>query len=661
MAISVERFENILVATVDNPPVNALSGVERQGLIDAVLTGSSLGIEALIIAGARDTFIAGADIREFGQPLAPPYLPDVVATIEGAPFPVVAAIAGQALGGGLEIALGCHYRLATPRAKLGLPEVTLGLVPGAGGTQRLPRLIGAVAAGEMITTGKSVPASAALLSGLIDQIVEGDLLEAALGFARQIANQDVTLRRLSHQQTPAADIDAMAKLEAATRKASRGARAPLVAFDLVRASLTLAFEEGMREERRCFLELRDSDQARALRHIFFAEREAAKHPVDCADASARPCENIGIVGAGTMGTGIAMSVADAGISVTIVELSADALERGLARIADSYASAVARGRLSQIVADARISAIRGTTSYADLSQCDLIIEAAFETMEVKRSVFAALDAIAKPGAILASNTSYLDLDEIARCTTRPGDVVGLHYFSPANVMRLLEIVRGAVTKPDVLKSALLFAKRTGKQPVIAGVCNGFIGNRMLRAYTRQAGLLILEGARPKQIDKALTEFGMAMGPFAVVDLAGIDIGYKARQGMAPGSFDPMAVILHNKLVERGDLGRKTGRGFYVYDDAAQAGTENPVVGAMIDAARRSFSIIPRTIDEAEIVERCMTALAEEGAAIVEEGIAARSGDIDVVYVHGYGFPRYLGGPMYHGKNHPSPPEKLSAK
>lgn len=653
MAVRLERAGNVLIAIVDNPPVNALSALERSGLIDAVAASSADGVGALVITGADDRFIAGADIREFGKAPIPPYLPDVVAAIEASSIPVIAAIGGQALGGGLEVALGCHYRISTADACLGLPEVTLGMVPGAGGTQRLPRLIDPLLAAEMITTGKPVIAAKALAAGLIDQIADDDLLEAALSLADQVGGTDLTQRRLSDRVAQKLDNAALARLETATRKKARGAEAPLIALELVRAALAAPFNQGITLERDRSLQLRESDQAGALRHIFFAERSAAKPPADAVIGVARPLEQIGIVGAGTMGTGIAISLADAGLAVTIVELSHDALAGGLARIAQAYARSAARGRIPQELANRRIAAIRGTTAYVDLAGCDLIIEAAFETMAVKREVFAALDAVAKPGAILASNTSYLDLNEIARCTTRPADVVGLHYFSPANVMRLLEIVRGDATNSDVIKTALALAKRTDKQPVIAGVCTGFIGNRMLRAYNREAGLLLIEGATPRDIDNALTGFGMAMGPFAVADLAGIDIGYRARQAMVPGSFEPMATIIHDKLVESGDLGRKTGRGFYVYAEGVSIGTENAAIAPLIDVARKVAKSVPRRIDPTEIVDRCILALAVEGAMILEEGIAARSGDIDVVYVNGYGFPRYRGGPMYYAAQLPA--------
>jgi 3-hydroxyacyl-CoA dehydrogenase len=649
--MTVERVvrDNILLLTVVNPPVNPLSRLERQGLIDGILAAETQNVRAVVIAGANDSFIAGADIREFGKTPEPPHLPEVVDAIERCTRPVIAAIAGQALGGGLEIALGCHYRIAAGGAKLGLPEVTLGIVPGAGGTQRLPRLIDPLVAAEMMSGGKPVTAAEALATGLIDRLVDGDPIEAAISLVSELTEAELASRRLSRRAIPntVAHLPALDRLGEDLRKKSRGAEAPLAAVELVRVALTLAFDEGVARERTTFLDLRESDQAKALRHIFFAERAAAKPPA--ANVAARTIERVGIIGAGTMGTGIAMNFADAGIPVTLVEVSREALDRGLARIRQAYEASSRRGRIDAETAAARIGLVGGSTDYADFAECDLVIEAAFETMAVKREIFGRLDEVAKPGAILASNTSYLDLDTIAAATSRPADVVGMHYFSPANVMRLLEIVRGKETAPDVIATALALARRTGKTPVVSGNCHGFIGNRMLKAYVREAGLLLLEGTTPEQIDEALTRFGMAMGPFAVADLAGIDIGYKARQAMAPGMFEPMATIVHDRLVEAGHLGQKSGSGFYLYDPETRRKSVNPIVAGMIRQAREEAGTVLRTIDESEIVDRCILALANEGGFILDEGIAARAGDIDVVYVNGYGFPRHRGGPMWYSE------------
>ena len=654
MPVEKKLSDGILYVTVLNPPVNALSREERAGIVDAIAAAQVPEVRAVIIQGANGTFIAGADIREFGKEPEPPHLPEVVDAIERCSRPVIAAIAGQALGGGLEIALGCHYRIAAPGARLGLPEVTLGIVPGAGGTQRLPRLIDPVAAATMVSGGKPVTAAQALASGLVDRIAEeGRLIEDAAQFAAQIADADLATRRLSERGTidVAAHAEAFERLAATTRRQARGAEAPTAALELVKLATTTPFAEGAAKERETFLRLRAGGQAKALRHIFFAERAAAKPPADARDAVARPVNHVGVIGAGTMGAGIAMNFADSGFPVTIVETSAEALARGSERIAQGYQASAKQGRITEAAAAERTALVQGSTDYDDLSGCDLIIEAAFEAMDVKRDIFQRLDAVAKPGAILASNTSYLDLDEIAAFTSRPGDVVGMHYFSPANVMRLLEVVRGRETAPDVLVTALAVAKRTSKVPVVAGVCNGFIGNRMLKAYVREAGLLLLEGATPEQVDGALTRFGMAMGPFAVADLAGIDIGYKARKAMAPGSYEPLATIVHDRLAESGYLGRKTGSGFYLYEGGSKAIGSNPEVPQIIAEARREAGVAQRAIEDAEIVERCMFALANEGGFILDEGIAASAGDIDVVYVNGYGFPRHRGGPMFYAEQY----------
>lgn len=648
MTVHREIRDRILLVTIDNAPVNALSQIERQGLVDAVEFGESADVDAMIICGIRGNFIAGADVREFDKPPAPPLFADVVDRIEASSKPVIAAIEGVALGGGLEIAMGCHYRLARLGAVLGLPEVNLGVVPGAGGSQRLPRIADLLLAARMMVGGKPIGPAEALAAGLIDQMVEGELTDAAFAFARTIIGKDIAPRRASSRPNPdaasvRAELDAYA---AKVRASSRDAIAPLAALDLVEAAIALPFAEGLARERETFVRLRDSDQAAAFSHIFFAERTAAKPPADVAGAAPRPIERVGVIGAGTMGTGIAMSIADHGLPVQLVELSEKAMASGLGRIATAYRSAARKGRITEQQAAVRTDLIRGSTQYADLAQCDLIIEAAFEALDVKREIFSQLGAIAKPGALLATNTSYLDVDVIAEFSGRASDVVGMHYFSPANVMKLMEVVRPARAAPDAIVSAIAFAKRTGKIPVVAGVCTGFIGNRMFKSYVREAGLLLLEGASPQDVDAALVDFGMAMGPFAVADLTGIDIAHKARQNMAPGSFEPMAVLVHDALVERGQLGRKTGRGFYVYGDDGKAEGPNPDVAIILEEVRGRAAATSRSIGRDEIVERCIMALVDEGGLILDEGIAARAGDIDVIYVNGYGFPRSRGGPMF---------------
>jgi len=651
MAILREFRDRILLITIDNPPVNALSQSERQGLMEAVDFAEDADIDAVVIRGTRGNFIAGADVREFDKPPMLPDLPDVVARMEASRKPLIAAIEGVALGGGLEVALGCHYRIAKVGARLGMPEVTLGVVPGAGGSQRLPRLIDPLLAARMIIGGKPVGHAEALACGLVDLVVDDEPTQAALDFVRDIVGKDLDSRRASclpnrDASTVRGELDAYA---ASVRKLARGAHAPMAAMELVEAALTLRFDEGIAKEREIFLRLRDSEQAAALNHIFFAERTAAKPPADMAGIAPRPVEHVGVVGAGTMGVGIAMDIANHGIPVQMVEVSKEAVDRGLTRITSSYQSLVSKGRLTAEQAAKRINLIKGATDYAVLAQCDLIIEAAFEALEVKKEIFSKLGVIAKPGAILASNTSYLDLNAIAQFSGRPSDVVGMHYFSPADVMKLMEVVRGAGTSPDVLVSALTFAKRTNKVGVVAGVCNGFIGNRMFKSYVREAGLLLLEGASPREVDTALTEFGMAMGPFAVADLTGIDIAHKARMAMPPGSYEPMAVLVHDALVEAGHLGRKTGRGFYLYGQDVAAGTPNPHVDEVISRVRAQAGLRPHSLTKDRIVHRCILALVDEAEMILEEGIAARASDIDVVYVNGYGFPRYRGGPMFYAK------------
>lgn len=644
MAVHSATHDSIRVLTVDNPPVNPLSQLERQGLLDGIAAAAADdAISAVVIAGAGEKFIAGADIKEFGKTPQPPHLPDVINAIEASEKPVVAAIGGPCLGGGLEVALGCHYRVAQGDALLGLPEVTLGLVPGAGGTQRLPRLLGAVPAAQMITSGKPVSAKTAQEMGLVDHLVQTDVLEAA----RTYADNHSVIKRISTTPNPSAD-----GLEALTKgiaHKARGAQAPLDALALVTAACTTDFPTGLAQERETFLALRASDQAKALRHIFFAEGTAKKPPAALKGVAPRPVERVGVIGAGTMGTGIAINLADGGVPVTLLEINGDALQRGIDRVARNYAGNVKKGRMTEFAANAARDLVSGTTDYDDLGRCDVIIEAAFESMAVKKDIFGALDKVAKPGAVLATNTSYLDIGEIAAATSRPHDVIGMHYFSPANIMKLLEIIWPDGASGDAIVTALALAKRTRKQPVLAGVCHGFIGNRMLRGYQRESGLLLLEGATPEDVDTAITDFGFAMGPFSVSDLAGIDIGYKSRQDMDPSSYEPHAVVVADGLAKAGHLGQKTGSGFYVYDPDTRAKTPNHAALQLLEQARKELGFTPRAVTAEEIVERCMLGLFSEGAQLLSEGIAQRSSDIDVVYVNGYGFPRHRGGPMYWGQ------------
>lgn len=644
MTVTREIQGGVLILWIDNPPVNALSQEVRAALLSGVTDGAKDGgVRGIVIACKGRTFIAGADVKEFGAPPTEPFLPDVTAAIESSQKTVVAAIHGQALGGGLEIALACHYRVAAKGAKLGLPEVTLGLVPGAGGTQRLPRLIDPIAAAEMITSGKPIDAAKAQANGLIDAIADDVVAEAV-----RIAGTKATEGRRLSERAFQLDDAKFETLAGATRKQAKGAAAPGAALDLLRRTAGTNFGEGMKEERALFLQLRSSEEAKALRHIFFAERGSGKLPDDIADAKPIDVKVVGIIGAGTMGCGIAMTFLDAGMKVRMLEMTDEAIARGLARIQASYQDSLAKGRITEAQRDTRIAALSGGTDYGALADCDLIIEAVFESMDVKKTVFAKLDEVAKPGAILATNTSYLDINEIAASISRPEAVIGLHYFSPANIMKLLEIVRAKRTGPAALATALAVAKATNKIPVVAGVCPGFIGNRMLRAYVRESGLLLLEGATPEQVDKALVSFGMAMGPFAVADLSGIDIGYKARKEAAPGTFEPMATLVHDRLVEAGHLGQKSGSGFYSYKDGVKS--PNPAALALVEQVRRENGGTPRAVSDAEIVERTMLALVNEGYWIVEEGIARHIDDIDVAYVNGYGFPRHRGGPMCYARS-----------
>jgi 3-hydroxyacyl-CoA dehydrogenase len=643
MTVTRENREGCLILWIDNPPVNALSQDVRAALLSGVTDAASdATVKGIVITCRGRTFIAGADVKEFGAPPTAPFLPDVTNAIENSDKPIVAAIHGQALGGGLEIALACHYRVAAKGAKLGLPEVTLGLVPGAGGTQRLPRLIDPITAAEMITSGKPVDAVKAEKLGLVDAVAE-DHVDAAVKIA---TSQSIQGRRLS-ERTFHLDTEKFEALAGATRKQAKGAYAPGAAINLIRSTAGKSFAEGVAEERALFLQLRASEEARALRHIFFAERGSSKAPDDIGDVKPAEIKTVGVIGAGTMGCGIAMTYLDAGMKVRMLEMNDEALDKGLARIQSNYQESVTKGRITEAQRDQRVENVSGATDYASLSDCDLIIEAVFESMEVKKAVVQQIDAVAKPGAIIATNTSYLDINEIAAFTSRPEAVIGLHYFSPANIMKLLEVVRAEKTGPVAVVTALALAKATNKIPVVAGVCPGFIGNRMLRAYVREAGLLLLEGATPEQVDRALTAFGMAMGPFAVADLSGIDIGYKARKEAKPGSFEPMATIVHDKLVEAGHLGQKSGSGFYTYTAGAKA--PNPAALAFIEEARANAGTTSRAITDSEIVERTMLALVNEGYAIVEEGIARSIDDIDVVYVNGYGFPRHRGGPMCYAR------------
>jgi 3-hydroxyacyl-CoA dehydrogenase len=630
--------------------VNALGVEARRGLVDAIEAAEADPAVALVLLiGAGRNFIAGADIREFGKPPLPPSVPEVCNRIEASRKPVVAAIHGAALGGGLEVALAAHYRLAVAGAKLGLPEVQLGLLPGAGGTQRAPRLIGMKAALDLMLSGRHVSAKEALSLGLIDRLgASDDTLAEGLAYAQELLAQRASARRTRDAAALADGDAARAALDAAraeTAKKSRGLFSPLKIIEAAQAALEQPFDAGLALERQLFRQCIDSPQRAGLVHAFFAEREVWKAPETKA-AKPRPLGSVGVVGGGTMGAGIAVAVLDAGLPVTMIERDEASLARGRAQVEKVYEGLLAKGRLTPAAKAAVLERFTGSTSYAALAAVDVVIEAVFEDMAVKRAVFAELDRVCKRGAVLATNTSYLDIDAIAAGTSRPQDVVGLHFFSPANVMKLLEIVVPAKVGADVVATAFELAKKLGKVPVRAGVCDGFIGNRILAVYRQAADYLLEDGASPYQIDEAIRDFGFAMGPFQVSDLAGGDIGWATRKRRA-ATRDPRSRYVHiaDRLCERGWFGQKTGRGWYRYEQGARAGTPDPEVLAIVDDERAKAGIRPRAFGNEEIVRRYLAAMINEGANVVREGIALRPLDVDVTFVHGYGFPRHRGGPL----------------
>ena len=638
----------VAVVTLNNPPVNGLGHALRSGIVAALDQAlADPQVQAIVLTGSARAFSGGADVREFGTPKAgqEPTLPSVIRALDGATKPVVAAIAGVCLGGGLELALGCHYRVALPDASLGLPEVKLGLLPGAGGTQRLPRLIGLEPALNMIVSGQPVPANAFAGTPLVHALIEGDLVEGAVAFAAQVAARGEPLPRARDLKVKQPNADAFLQFARNTvAAASKPFPAPLQCVEAVAASLK-PFDEGLQTERTLFQALMQTPESRALRHVFQAERAAAKVPGLPEGTVLRPIARVGVIGAGTMGGGITMNFLNAGIPVVLLEMKQEALDRGLATIRKNYENSMKKGKLKPEQVEQRMGLITPTLEYAALKDADLIVEAVFEEMGVKEAVFRQLDAVAKPGAILASNTSYLDIDRIASFTQRPQDVIGLHFFSPANVMRLLEIVRGAQTAPDVLATSLQLAKQIKKVAVVSGVCDGFSGNRMLARYGAAAQGLINAGALPQQIDGALQKFGLAMGPFRMGDLAGLDIGWATRKRKAVEAGVEMKPIVADKLCEAGRFGQKTGAGWYRYEAGNRTPLPDSVTEQLIADYRAAHGITPRKISDEEIVERCIFALVNEGARILEEGIAARASDIDLVYLNGYGFPLHRGGPM----------------
>ncbi len=641
--ISVEG--DVAIVTLNSPPVNALSAPVREGLtlgINAALADSAVKSVVLICEGR--TFIAGADITEFGKAPVGPSLQDVQNTIENASKPVVAAIHGTALGGGLEVALTCHYRVAVPSAKCGLPEVNLGLLPGAGGTQRLPRIVGAAKALEMMTTGQHVGAKACLAMGLVDELAEeGKLREAAVAFAKKIVAEGRPLKRVRDLEDKVLADRANPGLFAEFRKANarkfRGFMAPESNIKCIEAAVNLPFDEGLAVERKLFMELMTGSQSAAQRYVFFAERQAAKIPDIGDDVAILPVKKVGVIGAGTMGGGISMNFLNAGYAVTIVETQQAALDRGIATIRKNYENTAKKGRLTQADVETRMGLLTGTLALEDLADCDLIIEAVFENMDIKKDVFGRLDKIAKAGAILASNTSYLDVNEIASATTRPESVIGLHFFSPANVMRLLEIVRGAATSKEVIATSMQIGKKIGKVAVLVGVCPGFVGNRILSQRQREAQKLVMEGAMPWDIDRVLFDFGFPMGPFAMSDLAGLDIGWSKENSKSS--------TIREVLCEMDRRGQKSGSGYYDYDENRNA-IPSPVVEQIILDFAAQQGINRRDISDEEILERCVYPMINEGAKILEEGMAIRASDVDIVWLNGYGWPLYRGGPMFYG-------------
>ena len=641
--ISTRKHGDVLIIESNNPPVNALSAAVRQGLVDAIEQAEADdSVKAVVIACEGQTFFAGADITEFGKPPVMPWLPQVVDRIEECIKPVVAAIHGTALGGGLEVALGCHYRVAVPSAKLGTPEVKLGLLPGAGGTQRLPRVAGVDKALAMTATGIPIGAREAFDCGLVDRLVEGELLPHAVAYAEEV--RDIRpLPRSSERQDRVENVDPAVfdEFRKANARKFKGFDAPEANVRAVRAATEKPYSEGVIEERKLFMELMTGAQAKALQYFFFAERKAAKIEGLPEDVKPRDIRRVGVIGAGTMGGGISMNFLSAGIPVTIVEMSQEALDRGTGVIAGNYEASAAKGRLTQEQVSTAMGHLTPTLDFAALADCDLIIEAVYENMEVKKDVFGKLDRIARPGAILASNTSYLNIDEIAASTSRPGDVVGMHFFSPANIMKLLEVVRGAKTAPDVLLTVMQIGKRIKKVPVVAGVCHGFIGNRMLMPRQIEATKLLLEGATPEQVDKVHVDFGMPMGPFQMADLAGVDIGWHRDPSRVENIRDALCAI------ER--WGQKKGAGFYDYDEKRRP-TPSPIVQQIIEDFAARQGVERREIGDQEIVERTIYPMVNEGAKILEEGMAQRASDIDVVWVYGYGWPVYKGGPMYWADN-----------
>jgi len=640
---------SVALITMDNPPVNGLGYATRVALVDGLQTANAdPKVNAIVLRGSGKAFSGGADIREFGTPKAwmEPNLLSLIRYVEQSDKPVIAAIHAVVMGGGLELALGCHYRICARGTQVALPEVKLGLLPGAGGTQRLPRAIGLQHALNMIVSGSTVMSDRFAGTPLFDQIVDGDPLPAALAFAEKVVSEGS--RKPLVRDLSVREPHAEAYLQFArnvVQSSSKGYPAPMNCLEAVAASVKLPFDEGLKRERALFVELMATEESRALRHLFFAERSASKIPDIGAEVQPRSVRKVALIGAGTMGGGITMNFVNVGIPVVLLETRQDALDRGMATIRGNYENSARKGKLKAGQVQERLGLIHPTLDYADLKDCDMVIEAVFEDMTVKEDVFRKLDSVMKPGAILATNTSTLDVDRIASFTSRPADVIGTHFFSPANVMRLLEVVRGKHTAKDVLATTMQLARTIRKTAVVSGVCDGFIGNRMIEQYSRQGLLLLEEGCTPDQVDKALESWGMAMGPFRMGDLAGNDVGWYIRKRRYQERPDMKYPQIADKLCEMGRFGQKTGKGWYQYAPGKRDAVPDPVVNELIVKHREELGVRPRRIGKDEIVQRLVYALVNEGARILEEGIALRASDIDMVYVTGYGFPPYRGGPM----------------
>lgn len=650
-AVRYEVRDNVALLTIDYPPVNALGEVMKRGMVLRLeQAAADEAVEAIVIVGANDRFVAGADIREFGKPKSGPSLLDVQDMMENSTKPVVCALDGHALGGGLELALAGSYRVAAARTKLGFPEVNLGLLPGGGGTQRGTRVMGPELALDLILSGKHISAAKALDYGLVDEVTDGDVTEAAIAFARKKAADGGAHPKLVERTDKVANVDRQMfenTLKANARKWT-GMIAPFRIVDCIEAACTMEPREGLEFEGKAFAECEASPSRAAQVHLFFAERQAAKVEGLSPDAKPKKISSVGVIGAGTMGGGIAMSCVNAGLPVVLLEAKQEALDAGLAKVRGNYDISVKRGSRTQAQVDKAMGMITSTLDYADLAECDIVIEAVFENMAIKKEIFGKLDRVMKPGAVLASNTSALSVDEIAMATSRPGDVIGTHFFSPANVMKLCEVVRGDLASDETIATAMAFAKQIGKVPVLAGNCEGFIGNRILKAYGGEADVLLEQGATPWQIDSALKAFGFPMGLFLMRDMSGLDVGWRMRQGrIEAGALDPNDPdypVLPDRICEAGRYGQKTGAGYYKYE--GRDATPDPEIETMLEEISAAKGVERRTFTDDQVVDSILAAMVNEGARIVEEGYAQRASDIDITYAHGYGFPKYRGGPMF---------------